>query len=81
MTAVITAGLLRAIPGQKVDPQVKRSKRHRRQRNRTGHDFEILHRTARPFQVIAILMILIGGVCLFRLAVAQYPDVVRRRCR
>ena len=26
--------------------------------------------------VIAILMILIGGVCLFRLAVAQYPDVV-----
>src|SRR6187397_3652512 len=25
--------------------------------------------------VIAILMILIGGVCLFRLAVAQYPDV------
>src|SRR5258706_7545759 len=26
--------------------------------------------------VIAILMILIGGVCLLRLAVAQYPDVV-----
>src|SRR5829696_5652942 len=26
--------------------------------------------------VIAILMILIGGVCLFRLAVAQYPEVV-----
>ena len=26
--------------------------------------------------VIAILMILIGGVCLFTLAVAQYPDVV-----
>ena len=26
--------------------------------------------------VIAILMILIGGVSLFRLAVAQYPDVV-----
>src|SRR5215216_7841387 len=26
--------------------------------------------------VIAILMILIGGVCLFRLAVAQYPDIV-----
>src|SRR6201747_1147174 len=26
--------------------------------------------------VIAILMILLGGVCLFRLAVAQYPDVV-----
>jgi HAE1 family hydrophobic/amphiphilic exporter-1 len=26
--------------------------------------------------VIAILMILIGGVCLFNLAVAQYPDVV-----
>src|SRR6202451_1281752 len=26
--------------------------------------------------VLAILMILIGGVCLFRLAVAQYPDVV-----
>src|SRR5512144_2675562 len=26
--------------------------------------------------VIAILMILIGGVCLFRLAVAQYPNVV-----
>src|SRR6202020_736853 len=26
--------------------------------------------------VIAILMILIGGVCLFRLAVSQYPDVV-----
>src|SRR6202161_2531990 len=26
--------------------------------------------------VIAILMILIGGVCLFRLSVAQYPDVV-----
>src|SRR6201985_3732669 len=33
---------------------------------------------ARPVlsNVIAILMILIGGVCLFRLAVAQYPDVV-----
>src|SRR6201991_889606 len=26
--------------------------------------------------VIAILMILIGGVCLFRLPVAQYPDIV-----
>src|SRR3954467_7280296 len=26
--------------------------------------------------VIAILMILIGGVCLFSLAAAQYPDVV-----
>src|SRR3982750_1625784 len=26
--------------------------------------------------VIAILMVLIGGVCLFRLPVAQYPDVV-----
>src|SRR6187200_1962065 len=26
--------------------------------------------------VIAILMVLIGGVCLFRLAVAQYPEVV-----
>src|SRR6201990_806680 len=26
--------------------------------------------------VIAVLMILIGGVCLFTLAVAQYPDVV-----
>src|SRR6186713_1073969 len=26
--------------------------------------------------VIAILMVLIGGVCLFRLAIAQYPDVV-----
>ena len=26
--------------------------------------------------VIAIMMILIGGVCLFNLAVAQYPDVV-----
>src|SRR3954471_14069284 len=26
--------------------------------------------------VIAILMILIGGLCLFSLAVAQYPDVV-----
>ena len=26
--------------------------------------------------VIAILMVLIGGVCLFNLAVAQYPDVV-----
>src|SRR2546426_12642914 len=26
--------------------------------------------------VIAILMILIGGVCLFRLSVGQYPDIV-----
>src|SRR6201996_2959373 len=26
--------------------------------------------------VIALLMILIGGVCLFELAIAQYPDVV-----
>src|SRR6201996_1261073 len=26
--------------------------------------------------VIAILMVLIGGVCLFNLAIAQYPDVV-----
>src|SRR6195952_3253523 len=26
--------------------------------------------------VIAILMVLIGGVCLFNLAVAQYPDIV-----
>jgi HAE1 family hydrophobic/amphiphilic exporter-1 len=26
--------------------------------------------------VIAVLMILIGGVCLFNLAVAQYPDIV-----
>jgi hypothetical protein len=40
---------VRAIPEQKVDPQLRRSARQR-QPNRTGHDFEILHRAAGALQ-------------------------------
>ena len=51
MIAIVTAGLLRAIPGQKVDPQLQedRSAAGIGQVG-AGHDFEILHRAAGPFQ-------------------------------
>ena len=74
---VVIAGLLRAIPGQKVDPQVKKIEASARQPNE-GPAMISKFFIERPVlsNVIAILMVLIGGVCLFRLAVAQYPDVV-----
>ena len=70
---------MRAIPGQKVDPQLQTHRRaaasaaQRRSRAMISKFF-----IERPVlaNVIAILMVLIGGVALFRLPVAQYPDVV-----
>ena len=74
---VVTAGLLRAIPGQKVDPQLKKIEAPAGT-SEIGPVMISKFFIERPVlsNVIAILMILIGGVCLFRLAVAQYPDVV-----
>ena len=74
---VVTAGLLRAIPGQKVDPQLQKSEQPA---HRLGRTTCIISKffIERPVlsNVIALLMVLIGGVALFKLAVAQYPDVV-----
>ena len=75
---VVTAGLLRAIPGQKVDPQLQKigSVAGIGQIG-PAHDFEILHRAAGPFQRHRDpddpdrrrLPVLASPV-------AQYPDVV-----
>ena len=75
---VVTAGLLRAIPGQKVDPQVtERSKRRHRPNRRTENRIAMISKffIERPVlsNVIAILMILIGGVACSALPIAQYP--------
>ena len=75
---IVVAGLLRAIPGQKVDPQLQKIEPPPATgEDRTGVMISKFF-IERPVlsNVIAILMILIGGVCLFNLAVAQYPDVV-----
>ena len=74
---VVIAGLLRAIPGQKVDPQLQKIEPPPRH-SQIGPGMISKFFIERPVlsNVIAILMILIGGVALFRLAVAQYPDVV-----
>ena len=47
---VVTAGLLRAIPGQKVDPQQKTRSAAGIGQIGPAHDFEILHRAAGSFQ-------------------------------
>ena len=74
---VVIAGLLRAIPGQKVDPQLQKIEAAARI-GQIGPGMISKFFIERPVlsNVIAILMILIGGVALFSLAVAQYPDVV-----
>ena len=46
---VVVGGLLRAIPGQKVDPQTADARRSAR-RTAARHDLEILHRAAGPRQ-------------------------------
>ena len=74
---VVVAGLLRAIPGQKVDPQLQKIE-IAGVADQIGAAMISKFFIERPVlsNVIAILMILIGGVALFNLAVAQYPDVV-----
>ena len=47
---VVVAGLLRAIPAKRSNRNLQQSSRQRRRPNRTGHDFEILHRAAGTFQ-------------------------------
>ena len=48
---VVVAGLLRAIPGQKVEPQLQKiDSRQRSCQIGHGHDLEILHRAAGPGQ-------------------------------
>ena len=78
---VVVSGILRAIPGQKVDPQHADGGGDagpRRRRKVAGgamiSDFFI----RRPVlaNVLAILIMVVGVVALFQLPVAQYPDVV-----
>src|SRR6476620_7212469 len=54
----------------------RRHRPNRRTENRTAMISKFFIERPVLSNVIAILMILIGGVCLFRLAVAQYPDIV-----
>ena len=72
---VVVAGLLRAVPGQKVEPQTGTAA--------AGQRDAIAAMIAKFFierpvlaNVIAVLMVVIGAVALFDLPVAQYPDVV-----
>ena len=80
---VVVAGILRAIPGQKVDPQMQTiaapPRRRRRRRRQVAAATMISNFfIERPVlaNVLAILMVVIGVVALFALPVAQYPDVV-----
>ena len=71
--------MLRAIPGQKVDPQ-SRPRNNRRSlaaHVTAGRAMISKFFIERPVlaNVIAILMVVIGLVALFSLPVAQYPDV------
>ena len=65
---VVVDGMLRAIPGQKVEPKTQISRRS-----------EMISKffIERPVlaNVIAILMVVIGLVALINLPVSQYPDV------
>ena len=74
---VVVGGIMRAIPGQKVEPELRRSGRI------DAHcvdDRDMISKffIERPVlaNVIAVLMILLGAVALYGLPVAQYPDVV-----
>ena len=71
---VVVAGVLRAIPGQKVDPQAQAAGQREVAATPMISKFFI----ERPVlaNVLAILMVVIGAVALYRLPVAQYPDVV-----
>ena len=72
---VLVSGLLTAVPGQKIEPQLKTldSGCGRRRCPMISKFF-----IERPVlaNVIAILMVVIGLVSLFGLPVAQYPNVV-----
>ena len=77
---VVVAGMLRAIPGQKVDPQAAPQQplpRASAIRNASGRVMISKFFIERPVfaNVIAILMVVIGLVALFSLPVAQYPDI------
>ena len=76
---VVVAGILRAIPGQKVDPQMQTARGGARPRGASsGRRMISKFFIERPVlaNVLAILMVVIGVVALFALPVAQYPDVV-----
>ena len=72
---VVVGGIMRAIPGEKVDAE-----QLRRRRKLARDDPAMISKffIERPVlaNVLAILMILIGAVALYALPVAQYPDVV-----
>ena len=71
---VIVEGLLRAIPGQKVEPHDGKLPPPRSEGAAMISKFFI----ERPVlaNVIAILIVVIGAVAVFALPVAQYPNVV-----
>src|SRR6478609_3585272 len=77
MIASSPPGCCARSPARRSIRRSRSSKRRRHQPNR-GPAMISKFFIERPVlsNVIAILMVLIGGVCLFRLAVAQYPDVV-----
>ena len=74
---VIVAGLQRAIPGQKVDPQTAARSKHPARSDGRGTMISKFF-IERPVlaNVIAILIVVIGAVAVFALPVAQYPNVV-----
>ena len=82
---VVVAGILDAIPGQKVDPQLQAPKSAAieptaaavpdRSSGRVMISKFFIERPVLA-NVLAVLMIVIGGVALFSLPVAQYPNVV-----
>ena len=72
---VIVGGLLRAIPGQKVDPQTAAAQPRRAADGPAMISKFFIERPVLA-NVLAILMVVIGVVALYRLPVAQYPDVV-----
>ncbi len=76
---VVVAGIMRAIPGQKVDPRTQTA-----EVTPPAAPGEVTGAMISKFfierpvlaNVLAILMVVIGAVALYNLPVAQYPDVV-----
>ncbi len=71
---VVVDGILRAIPGQKVDPKLQTRRRRRPIRRRAMISKFFIERPVLA-NVIAILMVVVGLVALINLPVSQYPNV------
>ena len=72
---IVISGLLSAVPGQKIEPQLKTLAATPAAGSRAMISKFFIERPVLA-NVIAILMVIIGVVSLLVLPVAQYPDVV-----